>query len=184
MSVTTEKLREIIQKHPISIGCGVVALVLLGIVYFRSGAATAYSTELEQKTAEASRLAMNLKNSTQLKEHLEAVVAAGKGIEGRMIKADDLTTNRQYFYRLESDTGIKLLDLRQSPSTKKDAKSTYTPTAFSVNVQGEYTQLLTFLRQLERGPRFCRVLSASCNSAPERGQLLVLSLSLELLGTP
>jgi Tfp pilus assembly protein PilO len=185
MSFSSSEIIGSLKKNPVSVICSVLALALAGFAYFRLGGAAALQTELDEKSAEAAKLSLNLKNAAQLKEQLEALITAQKQIEARMIRANELTTNLQYFYKLESDTGVKLLpgSLRQSAGSKKDAKA-YQATAFSLSIQGDYRQILTFLRQLESGPRYCRVLSASCNSAPERGPMLVLSLNLEFLGFP
>lgn len=186
MSLSNEQVVEFLKKNPISVSCAVLSLLLLGAHYYRSDFAAAAATELEQKTAEAERLDRNLKNAAQLKEHLDALIAAGKEATSRLINAENLPANNQYFYKLESETGVKLVgDPRQSATTKRDAKAAFLPTAFALSVQGEYAQILTFLRHLESGPAYCRVLSATCNGAAgERGQQLVLSLNLELLGSP
>jgi Tfp pilus assembly protein PilO len=182
MSFSNEQFMGSIKKNPISIGCALLAIALVGVAYFRSGKAGELETELEQKSADAGKYAANLKNAAQLQEQFDALVAAQKAIEARMIRAEELTTNRQYFYKLEADTGVKLLDLRPTPNSKSASKAGYQPIPFALNIQGDYRQILTFLRMLESGPRYCRVLSASCNSPAERGPVLGLSLNLELLG--
>jgi hypothetical protein len=185
MSLSTSGLTTFIKKNPIGVSCALVSVLLLGLLYFRSDRGEELQTLLDQKTAEASKLAANVKNSAQLKEQYERVLTAKTEIETRLMRADELLMNQQYFYKLESDSGVKLLDNpRQSSGAKKDAKNAYQATAFSLNVQGDYKQLLTFLRRLENGTRYCRVLSATCNSSPERGTMLVMSLNLELLGFP
>lgn len=185
MSLSNADLAAAIKKNPISVSCAVLTVALIAVTYFRSDRGEELQTLLDQKTAEASKLAANVKNSTQLKEHFDTLLSAKTEIEARMIRAEELTRNQQYFYKLESDAGVKMLDNpRQSSGPKKDAKNAYQSTNFSLNVQGEYKQLLDFLRRLESGSRYCRVLSASCSSAPERGPVLVLTLNLELLGFP
>jgi Tfp pilus assembly protein PilO len=182
MSFSSSDIVATIKKNPISVVCTVLALALGAVFYFRLDRDTEFQTQLEEKSKEAAKLALNLKNSTQLQQQLDALVAAEKQIQARLMRAEDLPTNQQYFYKLEAETGVKLLGSpRQSPGSKKDSKA-YQPTAFSVSVQGDYRQILTFLRRLESGPRYCRVVSASCNSTAERGPALVLSLNLELLG--
>jgi hypothetical protein len=187
MSLSNEQLVDFIKKNPISIGCTVLSLALLGSIYVRGDYMAAAAAQLEQKSAEADRLDRNLKNAAQLKEHLDAVIAAGKEINGRLINAENLPANNQYFYKLESETGVKLIgDPRQSAGpAKKDPKVAFVPTVFALNVQGDYAQILMFLRHLENGTAYCRVLAATCNSSTtERSPQLLLSLNLELLGRP
>ncbi|HEX2852085.1 MAG TPA: hypothetical protein VHO24_02520 [Opitutaceae bacterium] len=188
MSLTNEQVVEFAKKNPISVGCGVLIVALLATAYFRADLPGEAETELEQKSSEAARLAANLKNAAHLKEHFDAVSAAQKQIESRLIQPKQLTTNSQYFYKLESETGVKLLDQGQTALTaaqRKDIKGNYLPTVFTLSVQGDYSQVLTFLRRLENGSHYCRVLTAQCsNSSAERGGQLTLALNLELLGFP
>lgn len=184
MSFSNEQVVGLIRKNPISVSCGVLTVALLGALYFRKDLQAEAQVQLEQNTTEAERLAANLKNSAQLKEQVDALLASEKEVDARMIRAGQLTTNRQYFYKLESELGVKLLDLRQSSGAKKEVKAGYVPTSFALNVQGEYNQLLTFLRRLESGPHYCRVLTASTSAPPERKGPMVLTLNLELLGLP
>lgn len=184
--MTNEEQIALLKKNPISVGCGLLS-ILLGVgIYFRGDAIPTAEAELGQKSAEAERLAQNLKYSVQLNEHLEAVQAAGKVIDSRIIRATQVGTNTQYFYQLESDTGVKMVDFRpQGSAAAKGAKSLYTPVAFIVSVQGTLPQVLDFVRQLEGGARYARVVTASVSTVPaNRGGPLTLSLVVELLGLP
>ena len=51
--------------------------------------------------------------------------------------------------------------------------------------QGDYAQLVDFLRRLENGPRYCRVMTVAMNGGgTTRNGPLKLNLTLELLGQP
>ncbi len=175
-----------VKKNPISVGCGVVALALIAGIYLRSDAIPEAEGILVQKTAQAERYALNIKYSAQLKEQLEALAGANKEIDGRIVRASQLGTNTQYFYKLQSDSGVKLLDFRQGTAgVVAKGKSTFVPIPFSVSVQGTLPQVMKFLRELESGNHYCRILTASCaGSAVARSQPLTLSLNLEMLGLP
>ena len=91
------------------------------------------------------------------------MVEANQVISDRMIQVGQLADNLQYFYRLESETGIKILDLRQNAwnqPPKGAPKTFFTPVGFQVNVQGEYPKLLDLLRRLETGEHYCRIISS------------------------
>jgi hypothetical protein len=142
---------------------------------------------LEEKTAEADRYAANIKNAAHLKEDMDTILAANKAIDARIIRAVQLLDNGQYFYRLERETGVKLLDSRQTtPATvAKPAKGNFVPVAFSVAADGTLPQLIDFLRKIENGVHYSRVNAAACSvNASKRNSTLTLSLSLELLGVP
>ena len=185
--MTSEEQVALLKKNKISVGLGVLSLVLLALIYFRSGAVPEAEAELTQKMAEAERLAANIKYSDKLKEQLDALVVANKAIDVGIIRASQVGTNTQYFYKLESDTGVKLVDFRPlvAAAAAKGAKSTFTPVGFNVSAQGSLPQILDFLRLLEGGTRFSRVMTASVSGNVTNRKLpLTLSLTVELLGLP
>jgi hypothetical protein len=183
--MTNQELVALLKKNPVGVGCGVLTLLLAAGIYFRSGSLPEAVAALEQKTAEGQRLAANLQNAAQLNEQLAAVTAASREIDARLVHADELATNLQYFYRLEAATGVKLIELRQNPLAKAAAKGTLTPIGYAVSAQGDYRALVEFLRQMENGARFCRVITASlAPTTLERTDPLRLVLTVELLGLP
>jgi len=185
--MSNEAVIAFIKKNPISVGCGLLSLVLVAGTYFRGASIPDAEADLAQKSAEAGKHAANIKNAVQLQEHLDALVAANKEIDSRIIRAGQLGVNNQYFFKLESDTGAKLVDFRQVPlpTAPKGPKTAFNPVAFNVSVQGSLAQLIDFLHRLESGAHYCRVLTANCAVAPlQRDGPLTLSLTLELLGLP
>lgn len=187
--MTNQELVGLIKKNPIGFGCGALSLVLAAAIYLRDDEIPGAEAELGLRAADGDRIALNLQYSTQLKEHADAMAAAGKEIEARLVRPTQVGTNTQYFYKLESDTGVKIIDFRQTATpaavAAKGAKNAYLPVPFSVSVQGSLPQVLEFLRQLENGSHYCRVLTASLGGAgANRNSALTLGLSLELLGRP
>src|SRR5215212_464410 len=108
--MTTEDIIAVIKKNPISLGCALLCLALGAGIYFRGSLIPDAEAELAQKTAEADRYASNIKNSAQLKEQHETLIAANKEIDGRIIRASQLALNHQYFYKIVAESGVKLVD--------------------------------------------------------------------------
>jgi hypothetical protein len=184
--MTNEEALTLIRKNPISLGCGALSFLLAIGSFLRMEALPDAEAELTQKSAASERVALNIKHAAQLKEQAESMVAANAAIDKRVIRASQLGNNTQYFYQVESATGVKILDLRQTTATvAKPAKGTYAPVSFAVTVQGSFPQILGFLRQLEGGAHYSRVLTATCSTnAAARASPLTLALTLELLGLP
>jgi hypothetical protein len=185
--MSNHALASAIKKNPISFGCAVLSCVLIAVIYFRGGLMSEAETALAQKSAEGEKISLNIQYSAHLKEQTEAIEAAIKTIESRIVRASQLGTNTQYFYKIESETGAKIIALQQTtPATAaKPAKGSYMPVAFAVSVQGDLIKILDFLRQLENGAHYCRVLTATCSgNSSTRTAPLTLALTLELLGTP
>lgn len=191
MAIDKEKILALVRKNPVGFICGALCLVLIGWGYYRMDALPEAEAELERKSAEADRLANNIKHSAQLKEQLDIAVKASKAInDGRLARASELATNLQYFYKLEADTGVKLIELRQNQVTKPKTGN-FSPIPFSVAVQGDYQHLIEFLRRLENGIHFCRIMSATLAASVASGgedlssaNLLTINLQIELLGLP
>jgi Tfp pilus assembly protein PilO len=189
MAISNEQVIAFVKKNPIGFGCGALCLVLVAAMYYRSELVPATETELEQQSAEAERLGSNLKNAAQLQEQFDAMIAAGKQVDARLVHPSDPAKNQQYFFKLEADTGTKIECHQNTLPAEKDRKTIYLSVPYTVTVQGDYPQILNFLRRLESGAHYCRVLSASLTSG---GALvgegtdspLTLSLNLELLGQP
>lgn len=184
--MTNQELNAWVKKNPIPVACIVVALLVGGVLYFRSGSIPAAEAALEQKSAQAEKYAANITYSAQLKEQHDALVTAGKKIEERLTRASEQGVNTQFFYRLERESGARIISFGQASSAPaKNAKSAFVPVGFNVSVQGTLPQVLDFLRQLEGGAHYGRVLSANLVvAATARSGPLTLSLTLELLGLP
>jgi hypothetical protein len=180
--MSNEELRDAIKRHPLRLVCALVAMVSGVAIYLVNGNIEESQTALAQKSAEAERLAANVKDGAQLNEQLNTLMAAGAKIQGRTIKASQLANNLQYFYRLETESGVELLDVRQTSSGTRNVSG---GVGFAVSVKGDYPTLLGYLRRLEGGPYYCRILSTSIAApSPDRSGMLTLSLNLELLGQP
>ncbi len=186
--MTNQELGAFIKKNPIGVTCGALCLAVGLAMYFRSDLFPAAETTLADKSAEGERHASNVKNAAQLKEQFDALVAANKEIDSRIVRVKEFGANTQFFYKLESETGVKFTDFRQNPQPSNVAsktKSTYTPVSFSVTATGDMAQLLRFLRTLESGAHYARVMSATLNvNSNSRSAPLTLALNLELLGSP
>lgn len=180
--MTTSELMVWVRKNPMPVACGALSLVLAVAIYLRSDAIGHASETLDQKTAEGQRYALNLANAAQLKEQFAALSAANKAIESRLIHASDLGINQQYFFKLEADSGAKLIDVRQSDRPSATAQKGYVSISFAVTLQGNFGQIVTFLRKLEDRTHYCRIQTATCSG--NRTGPLTFTASLDLLGTP
>lgn len=165
------------------------ASLIFGIAAMvRSGEVPEREHSLEEKTAEGHRLQNNITNSSLLREHVTELSEVNKRIAGQLVNPNQLGENLQFFYKIETATNTKILDLRQtySPQGNK-GKGMYAPIPYSVSVNGEYKNILAFMRQVEKGPRVSRITGASLTpSTSDRlaAETVTLGLAVELLGTP
>jgi Tfp pilus assembly protein PilO len=195
--MNTKVISAWLKKHPFAAACVGLSLVLLGAYFFRQDAVPQSETLLADRTAESRRLKSNITNSASLKEQVAALEEASRKVDQRLVRLADLAKNQQYFYKIEAETGVKITDLRpggaaSSAAAKPPAgvKKHYSSVPYSCSVQGTYTQLLSFLRKVEEGEHFQRILTATVSMAGGSGEddaaaadpTLSLSINIEFLG--
>jgi Tfp pilus assembly protein PilO len=185
-------LPAILKKQPIALACAFLFIVLVAVFFVRKGTLLAAQAELENKRTDGEHLHENVSNAGKLDEQLAELTQAVQSIETRLVHADQLASNLQYFYKLESDTRVKLSQLNQtgvlSPA-KNAAKTNYVPVGYNITVQGNYPEVMDFLRRIESGERFSHVRSLSLSQssgadAVGKMETLSLTLKLDLLGLP
>lgn len=157
--MTGADLLALIKKQPIAFACGLIALLCGIALYIRSDAVDEAQRLFEEKDKESQKIALNARHTTGLAEQVQEIQGDAKQLESRLVRAGNLANNLQFFYRLENDTGAKLVDVRQNglPPAKANApKTLFVPVSFSLTLQGTYPQIWTFLRRIETGPHFAR----------------------------
>ncbi len=186
MSITGKDIGGFFRKFPFAAPCAVLSVALVVFIVLRGGTADDARAKLEEVGKQGERIQENISRAVLLTEQIAAIKAANAQIDAHAILPSELAQNHQYFYRLESETGVKLVDLRQqgvAAPPAKGPKPIYSKVPFSVAVQGSYLQVMDFLRRLEQGPHFTRVRSAVLNPAGGgAASAYTLSLSIELLG--
>ncbi len=189
--MNTADVITLVKKQPIGFGCGLLCIIIAVILYLRSDKISESQTEYEAKSAERSQVLANVRNSEHLKDQLAELQKLSKEMESRLIRAGQLAINLQYFYKLEAENEVKLMDPRQGALSRGN-KGPYMGIPYSVTVQGSYKHVLSFLQRLESGAHFCRFNSVTfakvvgSNDSPgDAGASanMNLALNIELLGT-
>jgi hypothetical protein len=191
MAITIQNLSEYLKKYPLAIGCGTLSVVLLAGLFIRSSRTGELAVQLKQKEQDGQRILDNVRDGANLTEQHEALAASVRELESRLIRGSERAGNQQYFYQIESETGVKEVNLQSAAAgdERHGPKTLYNPVAFTITVQGDYRQILGFLGRLESGPHFYR-LNRGTVMRPRQGVTgsppgtLVLTLNLDLLGLP
>ena len=187
MSLKTEDLVAGIKKYPIIVVSVALSVGLVLSRLYRQDGLPVATTLLEERTTVGNRLKLNVVNSAQLAEQRAAVVAANAAVSARLIRPAELANNQQFFYRIESETGTRYKDLKQLPPVPAvKGSTTYVAVPYNLIVEGNYGQLLSYLRRLENSAPFCRVSSATLSreSNDINDPMVNLTLTIELLGQP
>ena len=193
--MTGADLLAMIKKQPLAFGCGLVVVASAAALFLRGDAVAEAHELFRSKDDEANKTEANARNTAGLAEAAAEMQEAAKQFESRLVRAPQLANNLQIFYRLESDTGIRLVDVRQAavqaprPGAPRGA---YVPVPFTATVQGSYAQVNDFLRHVEAGPHFMRVTSftltklagGGTDGAPSGPDAVSANVQIEILGTP
>lgn len=188
--MTGDDIKNIGKKHPIGVACGALAIVCAVVLYFTSDTLDEKKGVYEDTAKKEKAITTNVTNFASLPEQTEAVQHAVKDIEGRLIHASQLAINLQYFYRLESETGVKMTEVHQGNTTAPrpgSGKAAYTATSFAVNIQGTYKQVLDFIHRVENGQRIARFSSVSFTKASGENvapDAFSVSMGIDFLSTP
>jgi len=180
--MTAAELVPLLKKHPIGFVCGILCVACGATLYLRSDKIDEYQQLNDQKSGEMETTIANVRNAEKLSEQTAEMRAATKELDGRLMKAGQLAVNLQYFYRLEADTGVKLVDVRQGNLKAVAKGAAFVGVPYSVTVQGSFSQVLNFMGRVQRGVHFARFINANMTKAGETQ--VSLSLNLEILGTP
>jgi Tfp pilus assembly protein PilO len=190
MNNKTEKKGNLLRQYPFASACAGVGLLLAVGLGVRFGALSDVQAELDRVSTEGKRVESNVRNSTDLEEQVQTIKADVARIEALLRKVDDVSSNQEFFYRLESSTGVRLTVLRPLGAAKADANTVaYQRAGFNIVAEGSYVQLVGFLRALENSPSLFRLTdfsmqrSSASAASVDAGSTLVLNLNLQLLAS-
>jgi Tfp pilus assembly protein PilO len=184
--MTNQELLDLARRFPVTVVCGGLIVIFSAALYFRSSALAEAEALYQERLTEGQELLANVANGLHIEEHVNDLTEATATIEARLVRQAELARNLQYFYRIESETGVLIRDLRQGsppPLRPNTPRPIYVGIPYSVSVEGSFAQVLTFLRRLETGQSFYRTKALTCVPS-ERAGVVILTLNLELLGWP
>ena len=179
------------KKQPLGFSCGILCVLIGALLYFRGDKIDENQVEFEARSAQRTKILANVRNSENLAKQLAELQALAKEMDSRLIRAGQLAVNLQYFYKLEAENEVKLIDIRQG-NLPKASKSLYVGIPYNVSVQGTFKQVVAFLQRLETGPHFCHFSTVSFSKSAGTttdasgavSGTMTLNLTLELLGLP
>jgi Tfp pilus assembly protein PilO len=188
--MNADELKTMAKKQPIGVACGLIAVACGVLLYFTSDTVDEKKDLAEQTAKTDKAILNNVANSKDLVQQTEAVQHNVKELESRLIHASQLAINLQYFYRLESETNVKMTEVHQGGAGQPrpgSGKANYTSIPFTVNIQGDFKQVLDFIQRVENGPRIARFNSVSFAKLAGEGiapDQFTVGLGIEFLGTP
>ena len=115
-----EAFVEFVRRKAILSLSGVVLSACVGVYLFHLDKKADLDSEIEQLDIRMSTILKNLKNSSGLEEDLTLADERIEKLDSRLFDPLELATNYNYFFKIESDTGVRLSGLKQLEYTDED----------------------------------------------------------------
>lgn len=184
------------KRRPLLCACILLGVALLAAFYFRKDMIGETETILAERSKLLRKLKSNVANAAQIEQQVGKLTEINDSFIEGALSVGELASNQQIFLRLESETGIKLIDLQPQalPKTTPTAAnpkagskaavsaSTYSILRYALTISGDYGQLVGFLKRLERAPALNRLVGASISSSDLGSDIHLMTITVELLG--
>lgn len=182
MSIQGKDVVNGFKSYPVPATCFIVVLVALLSFYFRSDLLGETADKLEGRNKELKKLKANIAASAQLDDQLAVLTKANEKFLNTAMRVSELAKNPQFFYNLESQTGVTLADVKQIVTTApaKLAPDSFFIIPFNITAEGDFKQIIKFMRTLEYSQNVTRVTSIAMT--PGQGSRVSMSVNLEVLG--
>jgi Tfp pilus assembly protein PilO len=143
----------VVRRHPLSALCGAVCVVCLLCCWYIYSNMKWLELEHKQVMQDADLATASMISGPSVKQERLAALECTRRIEDNLVVEDNLAENLWYFYKIEQQTKVRILELRPENPIISDSRSLYKRIPFSIRATGTYAQTAAFLYALETGPR-------------------------------
>ncbi len=154
---------KLLSTYRYSLATAGLAITLAGFGYYRSTIASELENSITENRTTLNNLKQNQASGTKITEHISEISSHLEKIATRFAQGENYALNLQYFYKIENEAGVKITNISKSEDTKtaRPGKST---TAFNVNIEGTYLNILKFMAISEKGSYYGRILNFTLSS--------------------
>jgi len=172
------------RRHPLSALCaGVCAVCFLCCWYIYSNMKW---LELEHKqiTQDGDLAMASMISGPSVRQERLAALECTRRIEENLVIEENLAENLWYFYKIEQQTKVRILELRPENAIVSNSKSLYIRIPFSIRATGTYEQTGAFLYALETGPRLTYIPTLMYRRAEleTANPMVILEMNVQMLG--
>ncbi len=184
MNELLQQLFATVRRAPFLVFC-LTLFVLLSIAnYFLWKRQQTITTTHEEVRRNGEKMFSALSSHNRIVGELGTVEDAIKRIDQNLVAESDLAENLGYFYQLEAMSRVRVTQLTQLSSQPAADGNPYKAVPFSLRATGSYPQLISFLRELESGPRLLRIRNFDLSRGDPKANAVAISLTVELLASP
>jgi hypothetical protein len=172
------------RRHPLSAVCaGICAVCFLCCWYIYSNMKW---LELEHKqiTQDGDLAMASMISGPSVRQERLAALECTRRIEENLVVEENLAENLWYFYKIEQQTKVRILELRPENAIISNSRSLYKRIPFSIRAIGTYEQTAAFLYALETGPRltYIPLLTYRRVELETASPLVILEMNVQMLG--
>lgn len=159
MAATVNPIALFIRRNAFAVTCVGLSLLFGGVCLFLLQRRGELEVRLQQRTFEGEEMLALLGSGPRLREQNAIAKEAVERIESHLVVEANLAENMGAFYEIEEATGSRLSELRQlnSPAPEEDAP--YKNVPYSLQLDGSFEQVASYLYRLETGPRLTKLVS-------------------------
>lgn len=183
MNTVLRQFFAMVRRYPLVVFSVVIFLFLSVANYLLWDQQKALVQRHEDVRKNGESMLSALASYSRLTTELAAVQEALQLIDQNLVVEGDLAENLGYFYQLETRSHSRLSQLNQLSSLPPPEGNPYKSIPFSLRVTGTYAQIISFLRELETGPRLLRIRTYTFGRGDLKTNTLNLDLVVELLGS-
>jgi hypothetical protein len=179
--------RSFLKSHRIAIIAGFVAILLLGVAYVRSSTIAEQEVRWQSMTRQIAVMDANVRHAHGLQEQVEQLEMSLQQMEVQLFDPDARALNTNFFYQLERDANVRVVQARQGTYQAGSANSHYATVEFVLVVEGDFASLLGFMHKLHSVDAFIAPNRWDLQPATRRGvdvndaSLYTLGLTVRLL---
>ena len=170
------------RRHPLSALCAGICVVCGLLCWYIYTNMKWLDLEHKQVTQDTELAITSMISGPSVKQELAASREVTRRIEDNLVVEDNLAENLWYFYKIEQQTKVHILEMRPLNSLVSDSKSLFRRIPFSIRASGTYEQTAAFFYAIETGPRLASITSVSYRRNEPGSQSVILDVNLELLG--
>lgn len=185
---------KILSQYPIPFVCGVLSFFLVVLIVMRGPKVEIYESRLSDLERQWQAMQLNLDRSKGLEDDIEEIDQALQTINGRLLDPAEVAVNSEFFYNLETATGISLTQFSQGSANNGSrlplsvqSLQHFRAVPFDLSVNGTLAEILDLLSRLDRSEYILRIdkldLNLPSGGATESIELLSGRLQCHILAT-
>lgn len=187
LSVISKKFKQ----FPILFVCGLLIPLSVVLFFMRGPRISHYEGELTRLEGEWNRIQQNRERSAGLEDDIEVLDDGLATIQGRLMNVDEVASNYEFFYGLERESGVSLVQFSQGkafagedlPLNTEELKH-FMVIPYDVVMNGTLQEILTFMDLLDRQEfivRFDLINVFKPNDEPLESEILLGRLRCHVL---